>query len=166
MVTPAFVQTMAAYNRWQNRAVYAACDTLPAETRTAAGGAFWGSIQGTLSHVLWADLMWMSRLSDSPKPTAGIKDSSAAFPDFAVLRHERQTADDRIVAWAAGVDADWLAGDLRWYSGSAGRELVRSRGLLVTHFFNHQTHHRGQVHCLLTQAGVTPADTDLILLPD
>ena len=65
-----------------------------------------------------------------------------------------------------GVDDAWLAGDQTYYSGAIKRDLTRPRWLIVTHFFNHQTHHRGQVHCMLTQAGRNPHDTDLPLTPE
>ena len=59
------------------------------------------------------------------------------------------------------LDPAWLEGDLTWFSGAAGREVTKPKWLLVTHMFNHQTHHRGQVHCMLTQCGVKPGATDL-----
>jgi uncharacterized damage-inducible protein DinB len=62
------------------------------------------------------------------------------------------------------VSESWLAEDQVWFSGSAGRDLQRPRGVVVTHFFNHQTHHRGQVHAMLTAAGETTGDTDLFLI--
>ena len=65
----------------------------------------------------------------------------------------------------AALDAAWLAGEFAYYSGAAKRELRKPKWLLVTHMFNHQTHHRGQVHCMLTQAGGKPGDTDLPFLP-
>ena len=63
-------------------------------------------------------------------------------------------------------DAGWLQGDLTWYSGSLGKDVARPKWLLVTHMFNHQTHHRGQVHCMLTQSGIAPGVTDLAFMPD
>ena len=73
--------------------------------------------------------------------------------------------DKAITAWADQVSADWLASDLSWYSGAAGRDMVSPVWFCVTHFFNHQTHHRGQVHAMLTAAGAKPDDTDLFLMP-
>ena len=84
--------------------------------------------------------------------------------DFAELRAEREKADADISRWAAKVDDAWLAEDLTWFSGAANREVRARYGLLVTHFFNHQTHHRGQVHAMLTAAGQETGDTDLFLL--
>ena len=84
--------------------------------------------------------------------------------DFAQLSAERKKADAEISGWAAKVDDAWLAEDLTWFSGAANREVTAKKGLLVTHFFNHQTHHRGQAHAMLTAAGQETADTDLFLL--
>jgi uncharacterized damage-inducible protein DinB len=70
------------------------------------------------------------------------------------------------VDWADGLGPAWLEGDLTWYSGAAKRELTRPKWVLLAHFFNHQTHHRGQVHCMLTQAGGRPQATDLMIMPD
>jgi uncharacterized damage-inducible protein DinB len=67
--------------------------------------------------------------------------------------------------WADRLEAAALAGELTWFSGAIGAEVRKPRWLLVTHMFNHQTHHRGQVHCMLTQAGGRPRDTDLPLMP-
>ena len=87
--------------------------------------------------------------------------------DFAELRVEREKADAGISRWANKVDDTWLAEDLTWFSGAANREVKAPLGLLVAHFFNHQTHHRGQVHAMLTAAGQGTGDTDLFLVvPD
>ena len=84
--------------------------------------------------------------------------------DFAQLSTEREQADTGISSWAANVDDKWLAENLTWFSGAANREITGPKGLLVSHFFNHQTHHRGQAHALLTAAGQETGDTDLFLV--
>lgn len=164
MITPQYVRTMAQYNQWQNGRVLEACARLSEEERLLPRGAFWGSIHGTLSHILWADGMWMSRFDGWPTPAVGLKDSPNAFPDFASLRDARIDTDARIVAWAARVEAPWLDGTLTWFSGILQREVTREVSALVVHFFNHQTHHRGQVHAQMTAAGIDPGDTDLLLM--
>jgi len=162
MITPAYVRTMAAYNRWQNENLYGAADGLSDGERKAARGAFFGSIHGTLNHLLWADQTWMSRFAGTPTPIAkGIRASVAMHEDWAALKSARKAFDETIVGWASGIEAAWLEGDLTWFSGAAGREVTKPKGVLVAHMFNHQTHHRGQVHCLLTQCGVKPGDTDM-----
>jgi uncharacterized damage-inducible protein DinB len=162
MITPDYVRTMADYNRWQNENLYGAAGKLTDEQRKEQRGAFFGSIHATLNHLLWGDQMWMSRFAGTPKPKApGIPGSVAMYESWEDLKRERQAFDQVIVDWASKVDPQWLAGDLTWFSGGAGRELTKPAGLLVVHMFNHQTHHRGQVHCMLTQAGVKPGTTDL-----
>lgn len=167
MITPAYVQAMAAYNRWQNRSLFAAADTLSESERREPRGAFFGSIQGTLNHLLWADQLWMHRLAGHSAPgPAGIAQSPGYYQDWAELKRERAATDDAIIGWAAALVPAAVEGDLAWYSSAIGREVRRPRWLLVTHLFNHQTHHRGQVHCLLTQLGRRPGDTDLPFMPD
>jgi uncharacterized damage-inducible protein DinB len=164
MIDIAYVRLMARYNRWQNESLYGAADGLTDEERRRERGAFFGSIQGTLSHLLWADRIWMSRFAGLPKPEGGIKESPSQYPHWAELKRERAVFDDTIAGWADRLDPAWLSGDITWYSGAAKAELTRPKALLVAHFFNHQTHHRGQVHCMLTQAGAKPAATDLMAM--
>ncbi len=164
MIAPGWVQMMAAYNAEMNRRLYAAAARLPEAERTRGRGAFWGSVHGTLSHLLWADRLWMARFAGWPKPTQTMRESPALEPDFVALRAARAEADTAIAAWAAALDPEWLAGEMRWISSVAGRELSRPRAVLVTHMFNHQTHHRGQVHAMLTAAGEQTGDTDLIVV--
>jgi uncharacterized damage-inducible protein DinB len=164
MVGPEFVRTMAAYNAEMNRRLYAAAARLEEAERRRDRGAFFGSIHGTLSHILWGDRMWMSRFAGWPKPEIAQRGSARLIEDFAELRAARERADADLIAWAAGVDEAWLAQDQTWFSGAAGRELSKPRGLLMAHFFNHQTHHRGQAHAMLTAAGEQTGDTDLFLL--
>jgi uncharacterized damage-inducible protein DinB len=166
MIDGAYVQRMARYNRWQNENLYGVADRLPDEERRRERGAFFGSIQQTLSHLLWADRIWMSRFADVPKPPGGIPESTALYADWDALRREREAFDRAIIGWADGVDETWLAADYVYYSGATKRQWRRPRWVLVTHMFNHQTHHRGQVHCMLTQAGTRPSDTDLPFMPD
>ena len=164
MVTPDWCRMMAAYNAEMNRRLLAAAARLPDGTRRAPAGAFWGSLHGTLSHLLWGDMQWMARFDGGEKPPCGLRDSAAMVPDFTALTEGRHAMDGRIGRWAESLSPDWLAGDVAWYSGAAGRDLVRPAALLVTHFFNHQTHHRGQAHALLTAAGESTGDTDLFLV--
>lgn len=164
MITPAYAATMAAYNAEMNRRFYAAAATLSDAERRAARGAFWGSIHATYSHLIWADRMWMSRFDGWEKPPQGLSQSDALFDTFATMAEARRETDDRLLAWARGLTAEWLGGDLTWFSGAAAREITAPRAILVTHLFNHQTHHRGQIHAMLTAAGAATGDTDLPLI--
>lgn len=165
-INPAFVETMAAYNAEMNRRVYAAAGRLSDDERRLPRGAFWGTIHGTLCHVLWGDRMWMSRFDGWERPAVAIADSATLIPDFDALCEARIAADAAICEWAARVTPSWLAEEQVWYSGAARREMTSSRSFLVTHFFNHQTHHRGQAHALITAAGEQTGDTDLFLVVD
>ncbi len=164
MITAAYVRTMAAYNAEMNRRLYAAASRLPEAERRAPRGAFWGSIHGTLTHILWGDRQWMSRFDNWPRPTTPIKESAQMIDDFVELAAAREQADADIARWAHNLDEAWLGEDLVWFSGAANREIRAPKQLLVSHFFNHQTHHRGQAHALLTAAGEATGDTDLFLL--
>ena len=164
LVSPAFVRTMAAYNAEMNRRIYAAAQRLPDPVRRLPRGAFWGSIHGTLCHLLWGDRMWMSRFDGWAKPTVRQKDSPMLIADFGELKRARVDADERISSWAQCVSEAWLAEEQVWFSVSVNRELRQPRSLLVTHLFNHQTHHRGQAHAMITACGEQTGDTDLFLV--
>ena len=164
LVTPAFVRTMAAYNAEMNRRLYAAAQRLSEEARRLPRGGFWGSIHGTLCHLLWGDLMWMSRFDGWPAPTVKQVDSPTLIEDFAALQRARVETDEKISQWADRISSAWLAEDLAWFSPSVNRELRRPRHFLVVHFFNHQTHHRGQAHAMITAANERTGDTDLFLV--
>ena len=166
MIDAAYARRMARYNRWQNENLYGTADRLSDEARRQERGAFFGSIHATLSHLLWGDGMWMSRFADVPRPSGGIPESVSLYPDWDALKAERAKMDAIILAWADRLDDGWLAGDLTWFSGAVKREVSKPRWELVTHFFNHQTHHRGQVHAMLTAAGCKPGDTDLFIMPE
>jgi uncharacterized damage-inducible protein DinB len=166
MIGPAYVQRMARYNRWQNENLYGVADRLSAEERERERGAFFGSIHKTLSHLLWADRIWMSRFTGGPRPPGGIPESVSLYPDWENLKSERNGFDATILHWADDIDPAWLAADHSYYSGAIKRDVTNPRWLLIAHMFNHQTHHRGQVHCLLTQAGGKPHDTDLPFMPE
>jgi uncharacterized damage-inducible protein DinB len=164
MITSAYCRTMAAYNSEMNRRLYAAASRLSDAERRAPRGAFWGSIHGTLVHILWGDSQWMSRFDGWPRPDTPIKQSAEMIEDYDELCATRTRRDTDIERWAARIDDAWLNDDLTWFSGAANREIRLPKRLLVTHFFNHQTHHRGQVHALLTAAGEKTGDTDLFLV--
>ena len=164
IVGPAYVRTMAAYNAEMNLRLYAAAGRIPDPARREPRGAFWGSLHGTLCHLLWGDQMWMSRFDGWTKPTVIQKQSPTLVDDFDELRRLRVDADEKISAWAGRVTEAWLAEDQSWFSASVQKELRSPRSFLVTHFFNHQTHHRGQAHALITACGENTGDTDLFLV--
>ena len=164
MISPAYARTMAAYNTEMNRRLYEAAARIPDPERRQDRGAFWHSIHGTLVHLLWGDRMWMSRFDGWPRPEVPIQRSFEMIDDFGELAAERPKADAAIESWAARLTPEWLGEDLVWFSGASGKERRENRGFLVTHFFNHQTHHRGQAHAMITACGEKTGDTDLMIL--
>ncbi|MEL6645578.1 MAG: DinB family protein [Pseudomonadota bacterium] len=166
MIGPDYVRTMARYNRWQNQILFSAAGTLSHEDRITDRGAFFGSIQATLSHLLWGDTMWMSRFDGGDAPAGGIAGSTVFAPDWDGLKAARAEMDARILRWADAFQPVAPDTMLSWHSGALGRDVEKPLALCITHFFNHQTHHRGQVHAMLTSAGARPDDTDLFMMPD
>jgi uncharacterized damage-inducible protein DinB len=166
IVTPEYCRVMARYNAWQNDGLRKLVCAMPDAEVRADRGAHFGSILATLNHVLWADRLWLARLTGAQAPGGGIAESVALTPTAAVWGAERFRTDGQLRLWAERLDAVELVGEMVWSSALTGREERRPIGRIVMHLFNHQTHHRGQVHAMLTAAGVTPPPTDLFLMPD
>jgi uncharacterized damage-inducible protein DinB len=158
-----FVQLMAAYNQWQNQAVYAAAAKLSDEVRKQDRGGFFKSIHGTLNHIMWGDSLWFARFVDEPLISNPIGEE--LYADFAEMAAARAALDARILAWAQTVSPEWLQESVTWSSKLYGFTQTIPRWVQVQHFFNHQTHHRGQVGTLLTQCGVDVGITDIPMLP-
>lgn len=140
---------MAAYNRWVNAQIYEAAARLADdERRRVLGGAF-GSVHGTLSHLIVGDRLWLQRFRGESVtiPTPG------QFPDFESLRAARLETDSDIDAWAASLDDDFGDRPFHFRSIAYNRERSVPGWSVVLHLFNHQTHHRGQVLTLLRQLG-------------
>jgi len=165
---------LAPYNRWMNRRLYDAAATLSHEALVADRGAFFGSILGTLNHLVVTDTIWLKRfaaapdapaalavLDGTPMPTALDATPYATLP---VLRERREWLDDVILQWAATLTPARLEASLT-YTNTRGMGFTRDVLGVVTHLFNHQTHHRGQITTLLSQAGVDVGVTDLLAMP-
>jgi uncharacterized damage-inducible protein DinB len=164
MIHPDYARRLARYNRWRNDALYAAADRLDDAERRAERGAFFKSIHGTLNHLLWADAMWLHRLAAGEKPDCGIDESGAYLADWETMTSARVATDERLSQWAETLTEDWLRRDFAFVS-SQGFKSEQPGWVVAVHVFNHQTHHRGQAHALLTAAGVDPGVTDFIRLP-
>ncbi|GGA54468.1 DinB family protein [Pelagibacterium lentulum] len=161
MITPEYAQTMAAYNSELNRRIYGAALRLDDAARKKDHGLFWSSIHGTLNHIYWADRLWLSRFGLGDPTGLPIRDSGKVLDDFAELWAQRQAFDVEMENWAAALTQEAIAGDLSWFSGAAGKDMTKSKALCIMQVFNHQTHHRGQVHAVLTALGEKTGDTDL-----
>jgi uncharacterized damage-inducible protein DinB len=161
MLKPHFDQ-LAEYNRWANRRLYDDTASLPDPDRKRPIGLFFGSVHGTLNHLLVADQIWMRRITgEGPQPE---RLNQILHEDFADLRAAREQEDDRIVRFITGLDEAGYDRMLE-YRNSTGKTFQQVLDAALTHFFNHQTHHRGQAHAGLTILGVRePASLDLLAL--
>ncbi len=160
-----YVHIMAKYNLWQNENLIQAANNLSDDERKLERGAFFGSIQQTFSHVLWGDHIWLSRFTGTKEPDGGIPESIVHFSDWEAFLEERARFDGVILNWASSLNAEWFDGDLTWFSGAVNREVSKPKSVLSIQLFNHQTHHRGQIHAMLTAAGENPGDTDVPFMP-
>lgn len=154
----AYFRIFARYNRWANQRLYDACAQLPPGEIAKARSSFFGSILNTLNHLLVVDRVWLGRLEGRDSGVRSLDE--IPFHDFAELRRARETEDGYIVAHVDSLtDAD-LADDLR-FATLAGEARSMPRFIVLGHMFNHQTHHRGQVHGLLSQTEAEPPPLDL-----
>ncbi len=167
MIDTGYVVTMARYNAWQNRQVMPVLDAMPQADLCRDRGAFFGSLLATANHLLWGDMLWMSRFDPRlAAPETGIPESVALHPTAAAWGAERFRLDGRILLWAQGLRAIDLKGEISWYSGVLQRDMKVPLTQAVVHMFNHQTHHRGQIHAMLTAAGYRAPVSDLFAMPE
>nr|WP_136067600.1 DinB family protein [Halomonas sp. EAR18] len=166
-------ELLAVYNRWMNSKIYAAAGRLGVTELARDRGAFFGSILGTLNHLLVADTIWLKRFATHPSGFASLREvvklpdpvslDQLLFEDFTALSERRAWLDIQIVDWVGKLSGDDL-NVLFEYRNTRGVPYCRRFSSLVLHFFNHQTHHRGQVSTLLSQAGEDVGVTDLLAL--
>ena len=155
-----YARTMARYNRWMNRALYDCSERLTDAQRKEDVGAFFKSLHGTLNHLLVGDSVWMGRFQGPAFVPSSLAQELHA--DFGELRRAREAMDERILDWVANLTDAVLASELQYTSIVNPQPRRMPMGLAVAHFFNHQTHHRGQVTTLLSQSGIDPGVTDLM----
>ncbi len=155
------LRTMAAYNRWANRRLYAAAAALSDDDYRRPAGVFFGSLHGTLNHLLATDRNWMGRFEGTGE--AQNKLDAILFERLEDLRAAREREDERIIGHVAGLSAADLGADFE-YATTAGKPQRQPRWEALAHFFNHQTHHRGHAHAVLTRLGVAePPPFDLLI---
>lgn len=165
---------LARYNHWVNERLYALAAQMSDEERKLDRGAFFKSIHGTLNHILLGDRIWLARFASSGHAFVALKDhvlppgvaslGVELYSDFTTLTQERNKSDLAIEAWMAELDDAILNSTLR-YKRMNGEAHEYPFWLVLTHFYNHQTHHRGQVTTLFMQTGHDPGVTDFIALP-
>ncbi len=161
----AHFRMLARYNRLANDRLYEACARLSEVELKRARPAFFGSIHGTLNHILLGDRIWLTRFEGGEAPSTNL--GAILYEAFAELGAARVAGDGRIEAFAAGLTPGFLAGTIR-YVDNEGRAFDDPVAMLLAHLFNHQTHHRGQVHDMLMQTQVAPPVLDLhrVLKPE
>lgn len=163
-------QFLARYNRWFNGRLFDACEQLSEADRRRDCGAFFGSIAASLNHILWADRLWMRRFAEQgiafPALTSELVELPAGaviHDDWAQLRKARDELDAAIEEWLRDMPEDFLCRNIL-YSNTKGVAREHPAWQALTHLFNHQIHHRGQITTLLSQAGVDAGLTDIIAL--
>lgn len=154
--------SFAAYNAWANARLYAAVAALPGEAFHAETGVFFGSLCGTLNHLLVADRIWMKRLSGSGEAPDRL--DAILHEDLSELAEARMAEDRRISDWIAGRSEADFAGVVRFRRVTSPDVIEQPVSDVLAHLFNHQTHHRGQAHALVTRFGGKDAGPVLDLL--
>lgn len=164
---------LARYNSWMNLKIYELCDRIPDAERMRDRGAFFSSIHGTLNHLLLTDRVQLGRfigadrvrLNDASGNEIPIRSlDQELYSDFGVLRSQRVLMDALIESFAADVTPEFLSREMTYEAMSATGRYRVPMWVAVTHFFNHQTHHRGQVTTMLSQAGIDPGVTDFMAM--
>ena len=154
-----YFERFAAYNRWANHRLYEAVASLPDDAYRRDRRAFFGSIHGTLNHLLVGDRVWLGRITGAP---SGIDDlATVLYEERDALRAAREGEDARLVEVVRAIDDARLETDLV-YADMRGEPQRTPLTLVLAHVFNHQTHHRGQIHDMIGQDGVAPPSLDLI----
>lgn len=150
----------AAYNAWANRRIYDAAAQLSDAEYHADKGAFFKSMHGTLNHLLVTDYVWMNRFTGEGEAPQRL--DAILHERFDPLRAAREAEDRRIVGYIGGLSEEQLAGSIRYRRVSTPEEFVQPLMPALDHWFNHQTHHRGQAHMILTASGKKAPELDLL----
>ncbi|MET3613073.1 putative damage-inducible protein DinB [Rhizobium aquaticum] len=150
----------AHYNRWANAALYAEAAKLTREEFNRPTGAFFGSLMATLNHLLVADLIWLHRFSGEGSVPTLLNEN--LFAEFGPLDAARKDEDDRIIRWVGTLSEDAINGDFTYTPMTSPQSVTQKLGPALAHIFNHQTHHRGQAHMILTTLGKPSLALDLI----
>ena len=139
----------ALYNRWANERLYEAAAQVPDADYRANRGAFFGSLNGTLNHLVVTDRIWMQRLTGAGPVHTRLDE--ILQNDLAPLRALRREEDERVIAYVESLSEADLAGAVTYRTITSPREITQPVAPALAHIFNHQTHHRGQAHTLITQ---------------
>ena len=169
------LRLLSRYNQWMNSKLYNTAAGLPDGELARDRGAFFGSLLGTLNHIMLADTIWLQRFSEHPAQHPALDEIRARpkpqalaqilHDDLTALTAERQRLDQTIIGWCQQLTASDLSHNLA-YRNMKGEAAIKNFASLMLHFFNHQTHHRGQATTLLSQQGLDIGVTDLLTLID
>ncbi len=150
----------AAYNHWANRRLYAAAMAMPDEHYRRSTGVFFGSLHGTLNHLLLTDRIWLKRLTGEGDPPN--QHNAILYEDRIALARARMAEDARLIDVVGRYSADDLRGTIS-YQNMSGVPYSQELAQILLHLFNHQTHHRGQAHaCCSIATGEEPPSLDMI----
>lgn len=163
MITAEYCRVMTDYNLWMNERLFDLCRSIDDAERKSDKAAFFGSIHGTLNHILYGDLAFMSRFTGIPAvvPELGVD----LYDDFDDLWQSRSSLDNRICEWSSTLTAGWLEEELTYTSKVDGITRTIPKWVLVVHMLNHQTHHRGQITTILSQMALDVGTTDIPFMP-
>jgi uncharacterized damage-inducible protein DinB len=151
---------LAGYNAWANERLFAAAERLPGDGFSADRGLFFGSIMGTLNHLLAADRIWMKRFTGEGEAPDRL--DAILHPDFAALRAARRAEDARISVYLASLPETAFASTFTYRRMTDTSSHTQALAPALFHLFNHQTHHRGQCHAALTGLGVEAPSLDMV----
>ncbi|MGE0280255.1 MAG: DinB family protein [Rhizobiaceae bacterium] len=150
----------AAYNQWANRRIYDAAAVLSQDDLERNVGVFFNSLLGTLNHLLVADRIWMKRFTGGGEAPTTL--DAIIHRDFGKLRRAREIEDKRIIDWVSFLGDKAFDGRFTYMTATDMRTISQRLSPALAHFFNHQTHHRGQIHAILTRFGSPSVEIDLI----
>lgn len=151
------VRQLLLYTLWADRICLKAADGVRPEDLRRDTGTSFGSLFGTLSHILGAERRWLSRFEGKLLDVA----DAADFADGEALNASWAETAAEMNFFLASLTAEQLAADLTWTT-AAGVTFTRPLWQPVLHLVNHSTYHRGQVVSLLRQMGYAAPSTDLI----
>jgi uncharacterized damage-inducible protein DinB len=138
----------AGYNAWCNERLYDAAAQVSEADYRADRGAFFKSLHGTLNHLLVGDRIWMQRFTGAGEVPKSL--DAILYDDFVSLRTARRAEDAAISRYIEGLSEADLAGCIRFRTFVKPATIEQQLAPALDHFFNHQTHHRGQAHALLS----------------
>jgi uncharacterized damage-inducible protein DinB len=156
----AHFERMSRYNRWANRRLYGAVAQLDDEEFHAPRSGFFPSIARTLNHLVVTDRIWLGRLTGRISDHRGLDE--APYDDFQALTAAREVEDQRIIAFFKALPASRMDAEFD-YKSMAGEPRSQPMALVLAHVFNHQAHHRGQAHAMLSSTRVAPPSLDMVV---